>query len=1653
MARSLGFDVGRQRPPELILGVRPLERRRLLDAGAASLLATALDDSLQSDTVQTTSDAGGAAQLPGEPAQPHITPISNGAVNSAPTNLLLLPDTVSENGFATLTLSFNDPDLLDGHSVSIDWKDGSPVETFNLSPGTQLKSATHQYLDDAPTITPSDVYHPHVVVTDDALQSVAGNGSITVNNVAPSNLLILPLGVTDENGSVLLTLSFNDSGTLDQHAVEVDWGDGTAPQLFNLPVGNRVLNTTHQYQDDNPTGTTFDPNFVKIRITDDDGGLLQGSASVVVLNVAPSNLQIEPIAAINENGLAQLKLAFDDPGTKDTHTVEVDWGDGSAVQTLAVPLGDRTFATTHQYLDDNPTGTSTDSYAVKVRLKDDDSGETTGSSSVVVNNVAPLNLMLDPIGAISENGTAQLNLTFDDPGTLDTHTVEILWGDGSPVQVISLAAGQHAASASHQYVDDNPTGTPFDSYSVVVRVLDDDTGQAIAGSSVVVNNVAPLIAAIDPIATIDESGIANLKLSFTDPGTFDTHTVEVDWGDGSAVQTFALPLGDRTFSASHQFVDDNPTGTPFDSYTVKVRVLDDDMGEATGQRTVQVNNVGPTNVTAIPNVSSIDEGSAALLAFTFEDVGTLDTHDYVVNWGDGFSTAGSAAGHFFSASHVYADNGTYAVKVRVTDDDGGFGDGAATVTVLNVNPTLSVVGNQFINEGSLLSLTNIGQFRDPGFDNPLNVNDPGNGGETAELFNYTINWGDGTLVNLGSATIDASGSVGVLTQGSFDGSHTYADNGLYTVTVSVFDDDLGEDVGSFTVSVQNVNPTLTLIANQAINEGSLLSLPNIGQFTDPGFANSLNVNDPSNGGETTETFSYSINWGDGTTIDLGSATIDAPGSVGVLTTGSFDGSHTYADNGLYTVTVTVFDDDLGQDVHTFSVTVANVNPTLSVVANQTINEGSLLSLPNIGQFTDPGFDNPLNVNDPLNGAETVEMFTFSINWGDGTAVNAGAATIDAAGSVGILTTGSFDGSHTYADNGSYTVTVSVFDDDLGVDVRTFSVTVFNVDPTLSGIVPIHAVNEGQSFTLAGLGVRVQDPGFDNLLNAGNVANGGETQETFLDGTVDWGDGTAATALSFTNRVSGSAGAATTADFVHSPHVFADNGDFTVTLQFSDDDGPVIVRTLTIHVDNVAPILTLTSQTYSINEGDVMTIPDLGTFTDPGFDNALNAGNLANGGEVSELFTYTINWGDGTIEMIQAPASRTSGSPGMLTVGTLSHAHHYLDNDTDGTKDNHYTVVVTLADDDGGVDQRSIQVTVLNVNPTLQPIFATDVTTKGETTLNLTFSDPGADSFEVLVDWGDKLTIANPENRFVVETVHAGATPQSFVLSHKYAGPPDPLHPAANIVITAKIRDDDFGAAVVQVGQSNLRDFTIKNPGIGNQTFRIDTTPKVPLLAFPQRSTAEIVGGSVRTVADVGRGADVRGSAGQSMIGAERYLELRVIEPDGKQSEGFRLKPQVLANLPALFRNLPDNHYAIYLVQAETNVRRLVIEVFVRNGKLIDPGDDSEGGRDRPPTDDATKKPPAVEPLTAPDDESTQALPALPHMLPGHAGAHVEQSVAAPRPTAAVMRHRAALASAAVALVAAKSSDRRELDRTIRDATAKDWRRLRTAGKLRRRVPR
>ena len=65
-------------------------------------------------------------------------------------------------------------------------------------------------------------------------------------------------------------------------------------------------------------------------------------------------------------------------------------------------------------------------------------------------------------------------------------------------------------------------------------------------------------------------------------------------------------------------------------------------------------------------------------------------------------------------------------------------------------------------------------------------------------------------------------------------------------------------------------------------------------------------------------------------------------------------------------------------------------PILTVAHDRRVDEGTELSITNIGQFTAGGIE----------GQGPSDNFTYSIDWGDGTPANSGTATIDVLGSAG-----------------------------------------------------------------------------------------------------------------------------------------------------------------------------------------------------------------------------------------------------------------------------------------------------------------------------------------------------------------------------------------------------------------------------------------------------------------------------------------------------------------------------------------------------------------------------------------------------------------------------------------------------------------------------
>ena len=397
------------------------------------------------------------------------------------------------------------------------------------------------------------------------------------------------------------------------------------------------------------------------RIFDKDEGSNDYAASVTVNNVAPT-VNAGPDATINEGDTFASSGSFTDPGA-DTWTATVDYGDGSG--TSALTLSGMAFNLSHVYADDG-------SYTVTVTVTDDDTGVGSDTASVTVNNVAP-SVNAGPDASINEGDTFASSGSFTDPGA-DTWTATVDYGDGSGTSALTLSG--MAFNLSHVYADDG-------AYTVTVTVTDDDLGVGSDTVTVTVRNVAPVVTATGD--TINENGVATVSGTITDPGVLDTFTVVIDFGEG-APQSYAYPVGSTTYSETHQYLDDNPTATASDNYTVTVTVTDDDLGVGADTTVVRVDNVAPT-VEAGIDIEIVALDLVSLAPATFTDPGVLDTHTATIDWSDGPVVAGAvtqgAGSGTVDGSHVYAVPGTYVVTVTVTDDDTGVGTDTLTITVLS----------------------------------------------------------------------------------------------------------------------------------------------------------------------------------------------------------------------------------------------------------------------------------------------------------------------------------------------------------------------------------------------------------------------------------------------------------------------------------------------------------------------------------------------------------------------------------------------------------------------------------------------------------------------------------------------------------------------------------------------------------------------------------------------------------------------------------------------------------------------------------------------------------------------------------------------------------------------------------------------------------
>ncbi len=364
--------------------------------------------------------------------------------------------------------------------------------------------------------------------------------NVRVDNLAPTVLVSAQPATGSEGNTLATSGAFTDvpADTItitSDGGVLLDKGDGT---------WSWSLATTDQ-----TSGTVI------VTATDDNGDTVTDTFTYEASNVAPQ----VTVEAVNQNGAEGDTLiasgSFQDVAA-DNITVSQTSGPGT-VTDLGSGKWTYTLTTTDQI-------TAT----VEVTATDKDGASTSDEFTVTAINVAPAVGTAPANSSGSEGGTLTTSGSFTDvPADPITLTKT---GDGT---LVDNRDGTWSWSLA---TTDDASG------SVTVTADDGDGGKTTSTFTYAAGNVAPTISALSVTgitgAACTTGNAVGLKFTVTDPGSADTMTGTINWGDGSSSEAFTS----RSVHTSHAYA--------AGSYTITVNVSDDDGGAAAPQSALVVLN-------------------------------------------------------------------------------------------------------------------------------------------------------------------------------------------------------------------------------------------------------------------------------------------------------------------------------------------------------------------------------------------------------------------------------------------------------------------------------------------------------------------------------------------------------------------------------------------------------------------------------------------------------------------------------------------------------------------------------------------------------------------------------------------------------------------------------------------------------------------------------------------------------------------------------------------------------------------------------------------------------------------------------------------------------------------------------------------------------
>lgn len=684
------------------------------------------------------------------------------------------------------------------------------------------------------------------------------------------------------------------------------------------------------------------------------------------------------------------------------------------------------------------------------------------------------------------------------------------WGDGTTsTATVTGSNGSFSVKGGHSYADEGN----FAVTATVTRIADAATSASTGDVAVAEHDV--LAAQAPNIAGDPGTALTNITVAtFTDTDTLAVtgdFTATVDWGDGTIdVGTITGSNGTFTVTDSHTYVAPG-------QFPVTVTVVDNAPGTANALAFATANIGSHVEVVPLVVAERVVVAAGTVVA-NFTDTNLADLAGDLtatIDWGDGTTTAGTVAGSngsftVQSNGHFYADEGNFQLTATVTRPGGA---------------TFANTGDLAVTEHDVLAALGTPVFGSPS--QPLNSVQVATFTDTDTLavagdFTATINWGDGSPLDNSGVITGANGSFAVT------GTHTYGTAGHDTITVTLEDPDPGTEIAT-TTSTATIGLTEQVTLNAATERVALASNTVIATITD---------------GQLTDLagdFVATINWGDGSPISVGTV-VGANGSFQV------EGGHTYADEGVFTLTATVTAGTTATS--TGSITVAEHDVLAAQGTTLIAAAGQTLANVKVASFTDTDTTAPAS------------EFVATIDWGDGT-TSPGTIT----GSNGLF---AINGGHTYAAASQNSITVTVSDDAPGTATATANSFRFDhINQT-----PVNSVPGPQDtsihtgLALAGLSVADDSTSVTTTLH---VDHGTLTLGAVGGASVS-GSGTGtATLVGSVAQIDATLGAAN--NLVYTSH-YGFVGTDTLTMTSTDNGTPALtdIDTVAIHVtaSNSAP---------------------------------------------------------------------------------------------------------------------------------------------------------------------------------------------------------------------------------------------------------------------------------------------------------------------------------------------------------------------------------------------------------------------------------------------------------------------------------------------------